>query len=82
MARRTTVQQLIERLQNHHNPEDTIVYQYFVSDFTDRTEEEFAPIAEYLMDNNSFGEEASNFFVSWITEAQDVLATVAEQEDN
>jgi len=78
----TTVQQLIEQLQSNHKPEDTIVFQYFVADYTDHTEEEFAPIAEYLMGNDSFGEESSNFFNSWITEAQDVLETVKEQEDN
>jgi hypothetical protein len=77
-----TVQQLIEQLQRNHEPEDSIVFQYFVSDYTEHSEEKFAPIADYLMNNDSFGEESSSFFTAWITEANDVLETVAEQEDN
>lgn len=77
----TTVQKLIEQLQRNHKPEDSIVFQYFVSDYTEYTEEEFAPIAEYLMDNESFGEESSNFFTAWLLEGESVLATLEEQDN-
>lgn len=78
----TTIKELIEQLQRNHNPNDAVVFQYFVADYTDKTEEEFAPIAEYLMNNESFGEESSSFFTAWITEGEDVLATIKEQEKN
>jgi len=77
----TTVQQLIEQLQRNHQPEDSIVFQYFVADYTGKSEEEFAPIAEYLMNNQSFGEESTNFFTAWLNEGEDVLLTLAEQEE-
>lgn len=74
----TTVQNLIEQLQKNHNPDDSIIFQYMVSEYTSYTEEKFQPIAEYIMDNESFGEESSEFFTAWITEANDVL--LEEQE--
>jgi hypothetical protein len=76
----TTVQQLIEQLQRNHKPEDSIVFQYIVADHTKYSEDEFTEIAEYVMDNESFGEEMTEIFHAWITEGADVLATVAEQE--
>jgi len=74
----TTVKSLIEQLQKYHNPEDAIVFQYMVSEHTSYSEKQFAPIAEYLMNNDSFGEESSEFFNAWLTEANDVL--LEEQE--
>lgn len=82
MAKKTTVQQLIDQLQRNHNPNDSIVFQYYVADYTDYTEEEFTPIAEYLMDNESFGEESTHFFTSWITEGNSVLEDYAEQDND
>lgn len=78
----TTVKQLIEQLQKYHNPEDAIAFQYMVSEYTSYSEEEFAPIASYLMDNESFGEESTEFFTAWITEANDVLTEEEEEEDD
>lgn len=75
----TTVQDLINQLQRNHKPEDYIVFQYMVSDFTSYSEEEFEGISNYLMNNDSFGEESSEFFNAWLTEANDVL--LEEEED-
>ena len=75
----TTVKQLIKQLQDNHNPDDAIVFQYMVSDYISQSEKEFAPIAEYLMDNDSFGDESTNFFLSWIEEAESVLREGEEE---
>jgi len=75
----TTVQDLINQLQRNHKPEDYVVFQYMVSDFTSYSEEEFERISNYLMNNDSFGEESSEFFNAWLTEANDVL--LEEEED-
>jgi hypothetical protein len=77
----TTIQQLIEQLQRNHNPSDSVVFNYYVAEYAGKSEEEFTPIAEYLMDNESFGEESANFFVAWINEAEDVLDSVEAQKE-
>lgn len=78
----TTVKQLIEQLQELHNPDEAIVFQYKVAEHTRYSEEEFAEISDYLMNNDSFADESADFFNAWIVEADDVLETVKEQESN
>ena len=76
-----TVGQLIRLLEKNHEIDEAIVFQYLVAEHTDLTEEEFEPIADYLMDNESFGDELSDTFNEWITEAQDVLSGYADGDD-
>lgn len=76
-----TVASLIEQLKNNHKPDDAIVFQYMVSEFTSYPEDQFADIANYLMNNDSFGEESAEFFTAWMTEANDVLLEYEEDED-
>jgi hypothetical protein len=76
-----TVQDLIKMLQKEYDPTQAIVFQYFTAEHAGLEEEEFVEVADYLMDNDSFGEETSEMFSGWITEAQDVLATVEDEEE-
>jgi hypothetical protein len=76
-----TVQDLIKMLQTEYDPTQAIVFQYFTAEHAKMEEEEFVEVADYLMDNESFGEETSEMFSGWITEAQDVLATEEDDED-
>ena len=79
-----TVGQLIRLLEKNHDIDEAIVFQYLVAEQTDLTDEEFEPVADYLMDNDSFADEVSDTFIAWITEAQDVLGGYAddyEEED-
>ena len=74
----TTIKDLIDQLKMLDENEP-VAYQYVLADSVGMSEADFAPIAEYLMNNNSFGEESANFFTAWVIEAQDVLANVPTQ---
>lgn len=74
------VQDLIKMLQKEYDPTQAIVFQYFTAEHAGLEEEHFVEVADYLMDNDSFGEESSEMFSGWITEAQDVLATEEEEK--
>jgi hypothetical protein len=76
-----TVQDLIKMLQTEYDPTQAIVFQYFTAEHAKMDEEDFVEVADYLMDNESFGEETSEMFSGWITEAKDVLATAEEDEE-
>lgn len=77
----TTVKQLIKQLKEYHDPDEPIIFQYIVADYTDYSESDFESIAEYLMDNDSFGDESANFFASWMEEARDCIYTHQEEEE-
>ena len=68
-------------LQKEYDPTQAIVFQFLTAEYAGLEEEDFVEVADYLMDNESFGEETSEMFRGWITEAQDVLATAEEQEE-
>ena len=68
-----TVKNLIEQLQSH-DPDLPIVFQYLVSGHPD-----FKGVSEYLANNDQFGQDTSDLFTAWITEAEDVLASIEEQ---
>jgi hypothetical protein len=76
-----TVQNLIDQLQKYHDPEEQIIYQYVVQEHTDLDETEFPEVADYLMDNDNFADQASEMFTGWITEAQSVLAEAENDEE-
>lgn len=78
----STVASLIDQLQRNHKPEDSIVFQYMVADFTSYLPEEFDEISSYLMNNDSFGEESSEFFIGWMSEAASIIEDEEEEEDN
>lgn len=69
----TTVKDLIQMLQEEHSADEPIIFQYVVADHTDLDQETFGEIAEYLMDNDQFGEDTSDLFRGWLVEAKDIL---------
>lgn len=77
-----TVGQLIRLLEKNHDINEAIVFQFMVAEHTDLTDEEFEPVADYLMDNDSFGDELSDTFNEWIAEAQDVLGGYGDDDDD
>lgn len=77
-----TIASLIRHLKEY-DPNEPVIFQFAVAEHTDLDPDRFEDVAEYLMDNDSFGEESINFFHSWIAEAQDVLDEwdTREEED-
>lgn len=75
-----TVASLIEQLKTNHNPDEPIVFQYMVQGFTSYLPSEFEEISNYLMNNDSFGEESSEFFRAWMSEAMGIIED--EEEEN
>lgn len=75
----TTVSQLISLLQDNHEPDEAIVFQYLVAEHTPYSPNEFEPLAELVMDSTSFGEESTQFFLSALEEAEYSLDE--EEED-
>ena len=73
-----TVKDLIAMLQEEHDPNEPIIFQYFVSDYTSYDEYDFAKIADYLMNNSQFADDASELFISWMSEANDILSSELE----
>jgi hypothetical protein len=76
-----TVGQLIRLLEKNHDIDEAIVFQFMVAEHTDLSEEEFEPVADYLMDNDSFADELSDTFNEWIAEAQDVLSGYGDDDE-
>ena len=74
----TTVSQLISLLQDNHEPDEAIVFQYLVADHTSYSPSEFENLAEIVMDSTSFGEESTQFFLSALEEAE---YSLDEEED-
>jgi len=66
----TTVKQLIEQLQQNHEPDEAIVFQYLVADHTPYAPAEFEKLAEIVMDSNTFGDDSTQFFLSVLEEAE------------
>jgi hypothetical protein len=66
----TTVKQLIEQLQQNHEPDEAIVFQYLVAEFTPYAPETFETLAGLVMDNNVFGDDSTQFFLSALEEAE------------
>ena len=67
----TTVKQLIQQLQENHDPEEAIVFQYLVEEFTPYTPAKFEKLAEIVMDSNTFGDESTQLFLAALEEAED-----------
>jgi hypothetical protein len=66
----TTVKQLIEQLQENHDPDEPIVFQYLVADHTHYPTDEFDRLAEKVMDSNTFGDNSTRFFMDYLAEAE------------
>ncbi len=77
-----TVRTLIEQLRELKDLDQPIVYQFVLADHTDLDTEQFDQVADYLMDNDQFGEESSELFSSWISEAMDVILDAQEQDED
>lgn len=76
----TTVSQLISLLQEEHEPDEAIVFQYLVADHTPYSPAEFENLAEIVMDSPSFGEDSSRLFLSALEEAEYSLDEEEEEE--
>jgi hypothetical protein len=76
----TTVKDLIKQLQEEHGSDEPIIFQYVVADHTDLDSDTFEEVADYLMGNDQFGEDTTEVFKSWITEALDIVQESAEEE--
>jgi hypothetical protein len=69
----TTVKKLIEQLQDEHDLDEAIVFQYLVADHTPYSPEVFDALAEAVMDSPDFGSESTQFFLSALEEAEYAL---------
>lgn len=74
-----TVASLIEQLKTH-DPNEAIVFQYMVAEWTSYAPEDFAEVSNYLMNNDSFGDESSQFFRAWMSEASSIIEELEEEE--
>lgn len=75
-----TVASLIEQLKTNHNPDEPIVFQYMVQEYTSYLPDEFEEISNYLMNNDSFGEESAEFFTGWMSEAAAIIEEEQEED--
>ena len=76
----TTVKDLIEQLEKLPTDEP-IIFQYLIAENLGRGRTHFAKVSEYLMNNGQFGDDATELFISWVREAEDILEEVGK-EDN
>jgi hypothetical protein len=76
-----TVAELIDQLQRNHKLDEPIVFQYMVQEYTPYLPDEFAEISNYLMNNDSFGDESSQFFRAWMSEAMGIIEEELEEEE-
>jgi hypothetical protein len=76
-----TVASLIDQLQRHHKPDEPIIFQYMVSDYTSYAPEDFAEITNYLMGNDQFGQDSAELFIGWMSEAFDIIVELEEEEE-
>jgi hypothetical protein len=67
-----TVGKLIELLQLS-NPDEPVVFQFLLAEHTDYSVEEFAELADYLEDSDSFGEDTARVLKEWLVEAEENL---------
>lgn len=75
-----TVASLIEQLKTH-DPNEAIVFQYMVAEWTSYAPEDFAEVSNYLMNNDSFGDESSQFFRAWMSEAASIIEELEKEEE-
>jgi hypothetical protein len=66
----TTVKQLIQQLQENHDPDEAIVFQYLVAEFTSYPTDVFENLAGLVMDSNTFGENSTQFFLDALVDAE------------
>ena len=76
----STVAQLIDQLQRHHKPDEPIIFQYMVSDYTSYLPDEFSEITNYLMSNDQFGQDSAELFIGWMSEAASIIEELEEEE--
>lgn len=74
----STVAELIDQLQRHHKPDDPIIFQYMVSNYTSYAPEDFAEITDYLMGNDQFGQDSAELFIAWMSEAASIIEELKE----
>jgi hypothetical protein len=52
-----------------------------VQEYTPYLPDEFEDITNYLMNNDSFGDESSQFFRAWMSEAMSIIEELEEEEE-
>jgi hypothetical protein len=52
-----------------------------VQEFTRYLPDEFEEVSNYLMNNDSFGEESAEFFSAWMSEAMSIIEELEEEEE-
>jgi hypothetical protein len=67
------VSQLIELLQEEHDPDEPIVFQFLTQEHADYTPKEFDSIADYLAQNDNYASDTSRLMREWCEEALDCL---------
>jgi hypothetical protein len=75
-----TVANLIEQLKAH-DPDEPIVFQYMVSNYTSYLPEEFEDITNYLMANDQFGQDSAELFIGWMSEAASIIEELEKEEE-
>ncbi len=75
-----TVASLIEQLKTH-DPEEAIVFQYMIAEWTSYAPEDFAEVSNYLMNNDQFGQDSTELFQGWMSEAFDIIVGLEEEEE-
>jgi hypothetical protein len=76
----STVANLIEQLKAH-DPNEPIVFQYMVSNYTSYPPEEFEDITNYLMANDQFGQDSAELFIGWMSEAASIIEELEKEEE-
>lgn len=71
----------LRKLLETYSDDEPIVFQFIVAEHTSFSKDEFREIANYLEDSDQFGEDTAEVMTAWIAEADDVLASVEEQEN-
>lgn len=66
----TTIKKLIEQLQDEHDPDEAVVFQYLVADHTPYSTEVFDTLAEAVMDDPDFGSDSTRLFLSALEQAE------------
>jgi hypothetical protein len=75
-----TVANLIEQLKAH-DPNEPIVFQYMVQEYTPYFADEFEDITNYLMANDQFAQDSAELFISWMSEARSIIEELEKEEE-
>jgi len=75
-----TVANLIEQLKAH-DPNEPIVFQYMIQEYTPYFADEFEDITNYLMANDQFAQDSAELFIGWMSEARSIIEELDKEEE-